>query len=1214
MGEPLDQAEEIAAGAEPASLPMNPPKPNGEVSRTEPPQLPLPAATPDDPPTIISRKAQAALQPNEKLEETLRGRKLAHFELIEAVGVGGMAAVIRARDSQLERTVALKILPPDMARDPENVRRFHQEARAAAKLDHENIARVFYCGEDQGLHFIAFEFVEGDNLRTILDRRGRLPMAEAISYMLQIATGLAHSAARGVVHRDIKPSNIIIATNGRAKLVDMGLARSMEPQKDAALTQSGVTLGTFDYISPEQALEPRDADIRSDIYSLGCTFYHMLTGQPPVPDGTAAKKLHHHQHVDPVDPRQLNPEISDEVAALLARMMAKRLEDRYQTPEHLVRHLVLLAQKLGALVEVPDAALFADPPLPPPPRVRPVVLAACAVVALVLLVLVLQPGSRSAFSPSALPDAVIKDGGGTSTQASNATQNPVSARAPASSHDDTHSPVPDTADLHAHSIEELLAFLERPATNETYRIFLKNDLHVKREQPIDFYDRNVILQPESGGEGTLHPRIIVEYDSLPIDKTNPANKSNTWTGITVRGGSVNVRGIHFVLNAHQSPDLDMAAVQLWGGQLTLSNCEFEQEDTPEGSRQVTSVKVGGEKSHLTVERCYFGPGQCAIAVNSPATLRFTDCLFASHTDTFFNLATDTGILSDPESVITLAHCSLVTQGRSAFRIAGAAGRLVVHDCLFSRPDTMMAAVGGTLIEQGGTVGGWRFDGAYNCYHTLRAFWVNDSDPDSPQSSLTLATFRQRPSVRDEHSVELVAADPWENSDPVQSLRENPGARSIRINTRLPDLSRVVEGKRRFVGVEHSLWGDLYTPGDTRLAAEVPGTLERPARRSERIFDPTAAPSPQQGIYQRLNQAIEDAQPGDVVLLRFNGLQRVEPIRLDKADADITLQPDRTCHPVLSIGNTTEPDSALFQVHDGKLRLEGLEFHLAPSRLGFKAQTVVAIMGDGQVSIKDCLTTLQATRDVPLSFITLGDPSGVMKMNPQPAATRDPRIEIDNCFVRGVGNMVNVRASRPFSLRIERSLVALDGSFLSVEGNPKEPKRPAEVTLKQVTTFLTDHLLWLKAYRDEGRNTKGLAVTTMQASDCLFAAATGKTLVHVEGLDNDDQVRKFLICDGGAHNAYWNFTNYLDGQPVSDRDVMPPTPYPREQWERFTQEAGDRFDRVARFVSTPSTDALARVVPGDFHFKLDTGMQDFGPDLDRLPKPSLPSVSGTSAPE
>jgi serine/threonine protein kinase len=168
----------------------------------------------DDSPTIISRARQVPLRPEDALAEMLRGRQLAHFELLDPIGVGGMAAVIRARDTQLDRTVALKILPPEMAADSENVRRFHQEARAAAKLDHENIARVFFCGEDQGLHFIAFEFVEGENLRTLLERRGRIPVPEAIHYLLQIATGLAHASARGVVHRDIKPSNLMIDEPG----------------------------------------------------------------------------------------------------------------------------------------------------------------------------------------------------------------------------------------------------------------------------------------------------------------------------------------------------------------------------------------------------------------------------------------------------------------------------------------------------------------------------------------------------------------------------------------------------------------------------------------------------------------------------------------------------------------------------------------------------------------------------------------------------------------------------------------------------------------------------------------------------------------------------------------------------------------------------------------------------------------------------------------
>ena len=205
-----------------------------------------------------------------------------------------------------------------------------------------------------------------------------MPVAESLHYMLQIAAGLAHAAARGVVHRDIKPSNIIITPTGRAKLVDMGLARGLGGHADDGLTQSGVTLGTFDYISPEQALEPRDADVRSDIYSLGCAFYHVLTGRPPVPEGTAAKKLNHHQNIAPIDPRKLNPEIPDEVTAILARMMAKDPRERYQRAEHLVQHLIQVTKQLGMAAEEPNGLLFVDAALPAPPRPRPLLLAGAA--------------------------------------------------------------------------------------------------------------------------------------------------------------------------------------------------------------------------------------------------------------------------------------------------------------------------------------------------------------------------------------------------------------------------------------------------------------------------------------------------------------------------------------------------------------------------------------------------------------------------------------------------------------------------------------------------------------------------------------------------------------------------------------------------------------------------------------------------------------------
>src|SRR5919202_6832599 len=234
-----------------------------------------------------------------------------------------MGAVFRALDTRLERHVALKLLPPEQSGDPEVVQRFYQEGRAAAQLDHENIARVYTIGHDANHHYIAFEYIEGTTIRQRVERNGPLPLGEAINYTLQIAGALVHAAERGVVHRDIKPSNIIVTPQGRAKLVDMGLARRFERGGDDGLTQSGMTLGTFDYISPEQARDPRDVDARSDLYSLGCTLFHMVTGRPPFPEGTVLQKLLQHQEEPPPNVRSLNPLVPPELARIITKLLAK---------------------------------------------------------------------------------------------------------------------------------------------------------------------------------------------------------------------------------------------------------------------------------------------------------------------------------------------------------------------------------------------------------------------------------------------------------------------------------------------------------------------------------------------------------------------------------------------------------------------------------------------------------------------------------------------------------------------------------------------------------------------------------------------------------------------------------------------------------------------------------------------------------------------------
>jgi eukaryotic-like serine/threonine-protein kinase len=291
--------------------------------------------------------------------------RLGHFAIEAKIGEGGMGAVFRALDERLDRVVALKVLSPSMSRDAASIQRFVNEARAAARLDHDNIARVFYVGEDQGLHFIAHEFVTGRNIRDIIRAEGPLSPRQAVNYTLQIATALRHTAAAGVVHRDIKPSNLIITPRGRVKLVDLGLAKKVASESFGDLTIAGTTLGTFDYISPEQAKDPRNVDVRSDIYSLGCTLYHMLAGEPPYPEGTVLQKLLDHQAKDIPDPARKNPHLPPRLSAVVRQMMAPDPRDRYATPDDLILDLLPIAAEMGLRGINPEGLVWTSQPLGP---------------------------------------------------------------------------------------------------------------------------------------------------------------------------------------------------------------------------------------------------------------------------------------------------------------------------------------------------------------------------------------------------------------------------------------------------------------------------------------------------------------------------------------------------------------------------------------------------------------------------------------------------------------------------------------------------------------------------------------------------------------------------------------------------------------------------------------------------------------------------------
>lgn len=280
-------------------------------------------------------------------EPPVRGERQAligRYEVMQRIGAGGMGAVYRAVHLDLDREVALKVLPPDLASRPEMLQRFVREAQHAAKLRHENIVTLYEFGEASGTHFLAMEFVDGIDLHEYIDQKGQIDPEEARMITIQATKALALAHKEGIVHRDIKPSNFLITRrDGKliVKLTDFGLALSME-DSDFRVTRSGSTIGTVDYISPEQARDSAAADIRSDLYSLGCTWYHMLAGRAPFAEGGLAERLHNHLHKEPEDVRHFNPRVSEASWAILSRLLAKDPADRYQTPAELLADLLLL--------------------------------------------------------------------------------------------------------------------------------------------------------------------------------------------------------------------------------------------------------------------------------------------------------------------------------------------------------------------------------------------------------------------------------------------------------------------------------------------------------------------------------------------------------------------------------------------------------------------------------------------------------------------------------------------------------------------------------------------------------------------------------------------------------------------------------------------------------------------------------------------------------
>ena len=278
-----------------------------------------------------------------------KGLVLGNYVILDKIGAGGMGQVYKAEHRRMKRVVALKVLPSEMVKDEMAVKRFHREVQAAARLSHTNIVAAFDADETKGVHFFVMEHVDGADFASLVRGDGLPHLETTVDYIAQAARGLQYAHEQGVIHRDIKPSNILVDRQGVVKILDMGLARldeGGESSAQAGLTQTGAVMGTVDFMSPEQAYDTKQADARSDIYSLGCTLWYLLTARAVYSGDTVVKKLLAHRDapipslLDNMQPH-LNAEESPgpEWAALDAvfhRMVAKDPEDRYQSMSQLI--------------------------------------------------------------------------------------------------------------------------------------------------------------------------------------------------------------------------------------------------------------------------------------------------------------------------------------------------------------------------------------------------------------------------------------------------------------------------------------------------------------------------------------------------------------------------------------------------------------------------------------------------------------------------------------------------------------------------------------------------------------------------------------------------------------------------------------------------------------------------------------------------------------
>lgn len=1065
------------------------------------------------------------------------GDRVGPYTLREQIGFGGMATVWAAEDGQ--RTVALKILPPELAANPDLLARFRIEAQTAAALNHPSVAKMLDCGEADGRSYIAFELVPGETLRQIVERRGPIDCPMAISILSDTVEGLEHAHVRGIVHRDVKPANIIIRPDGRAVLIDMGLARCSDGlASDGGVTVSGTTLGTFDYVSPEQAIDPRQADFRSDLYSLGCTIYHALTGRPPVPEGTAARKLHFHQLEKPVDPRLLNPEIPFDVACILSRLLAKDPAARYQTADEL-RHDILLtkqslADPLGGSLLSPSAHRW------------PLSLIFSVLLFIGSIAILFEPRRGNPVVPFRQGNVARPDGA-----------NPDSPDPPIRRSASDGSWIPADGG-------ELADLLREGET--AIRLMAGRDYDLTNTNPVIVDQVKLVLESEPGP----NPARII----LPAQDDAVVFRDST---------SVEIRNVVFrtISVPTEQPVEKPCGIRIDRVQsFTVTGCRFElSEDLRAGKVASIDVRASG----VIIRHSLFPSGSVGVRFAGEGSLMIRESAFGPH-DAAVDLAAGRG-------TVTLDHVTFMLRpegGCAIERRDDSAYEFQPTSCLF--------APGGPPVGPGMMMGGRSAPAVLRMNANRPISWSAPPQSGNAYGRVDLAhigetalSFDRRAEIGwNDANAAMLPTSPWAEDDPIAHLADPAdGTRAFRVRLDLPAVRRpreVVYGLRFL--------------SDDGLARIYPGDWP-PPRAPEFTDDPikTWWPNAPLGLALPRNTArslvdlIAVAKPGNTIEVRHDGTLAVPPIRWGAPGAGLTLRPAIGSKPFLVADESIrrQADGAIVDLVEGELTWEGLEFRIEAS---VNRLAIVRQSAGSSVQFKNCVITLDGKPDAAAAVRMTSAEADLMRFN---VSAGSPKCRFEETLLRGRGQAVSLPTARPVQILITQSLMALEGSVMAIESSVRDAEGGrGRIGVSRSTFALTGSLLSWSAIGDARR---GLLMDIEANANVFVAVGEIRPLIRIAGTEPSPTLESFVNWSTEKSNRYSRYgrSTLIVAFDTGGID--------RDDWQNRISRESTRPANRLRFAALPATpDALLELTPTMLAIRGEPGDEPVGADIDRLPIP------------